>query len=234
MSRIKQFGAVFAAAALLATSTFAEDRPHNQSGDWRRDGRHEQRDDRRDDRRNDRYNERRNLSAQGRITNLQRERDGYRVQLDRGNQWYYVPGSAWKSNRGRNVDVRIGVSIRLGGGYYDDRGYIHCDDAYIDDDYGYGRNDGYGRDGYGHRERYLTGYVQRVDYRRDVLELRDERSGRSITVDMRRVDRRSNRRGRGIDVNDLRRGDYIELSGQWLRGHVFEADSIDGLDSRRR
>lgn len=218
MNRIKQFGAVFAATAVLATSMFADPRPQNGSGDWRGNGRGQNRNDR-----NDRYEQRRDLSAHGRITNLHREREGYRVQLDRGSQWYYVPGSAWRSSRGRNIDLRVGVSIRLGGGYYDDRGYIHCNDAYLDD---HGYNDGY-------RDTYLTGYVQRVDYRRDVLEVRDERSGRSVTVDMRRLDRRNRRSSRGIDVNDLRRGDYIELSGQWVRGNVFEADFIDGVDSRR-
>lgn len=227
MKRIKQLAAVLAVTTVFGASTFAEDRPHNQSGDWR-NGRSESRDGARYEGRGE---GRRNLSAQGRITNLQRERDGYRVQLDRGNQWYYVPQSAWRGSRNRSsVDLRIGVSIRLGGGYYDDRGYISCDDAYVDDGYGDYRNDGYRNDGYG--DSYLTGYVQRVDYRRDVLELRDARTGRSITVDMRNVDRRGRHR-RGVDVSDLRRGDYIEIAGDWSRRNVFRADYIDSVDSNR-
>ena len=221
MKRIKQLAAVLAVTTMFGASTFAEDRPQNQSGDWRNGARYEGRGN----------DQRRNLSAQGRITNLQRERDGYRVQLDRGNQWYYVPQSAWRGSRGHNnVDLRIGVSIRLGGGYYDDRGYIYCDDAYVDDGYGYGdrRND---RD-YGYRDSYLSGYVQRIDYRRDVLELRDARTGRNVTVDMRNVDRRGRHR-RSIDVSDLRRGDYIEIAGDWSRRDVFRADSIDSVDSGR-
>ena len=217
MKKIRQFGAVLAVSALVATSTFADDRPRNGSGDGRGgrgDGRYE-RNDRRGDNRGGR-----NLSAQGRISNLHRERGGYRVQLDRGSQWYYVPSSAWRSNR--NVDLRIGISIRLGGGYYDDRGYIYVSDADYYDDYGY-RDRGYNNG-------YVSGTVVRIDHRRDVLELRDSRSGRHVTVDARRVDRRNRR---GIDVADLRRGDYVELEGEWLRGNVFQAYRIDAVDSRR-
>lgn len=199
MNKIKKFGAVLAVSTLFVTSTFAESRPRNEA-DWRRA---ERREERRDDRRN--------LSAQGRVTNLHRERDGYRVQLDRASQWYYVPSSAW---RGNNRGLSIGISVRLGGGYYDDRGYIYVSNADIYDR----RGDG-----------YVSGVVQRIDYRRDVLEIRDQRSGRSITVDARRADRRR----QGIDVSDIRRGDYVELEGAWVRGNVFQADRIDALDSRR-
>lgn len=216
INEMKKFGAVLAVVALFATSTFADDRPRNGSNEWRGGNRDRGRDSRSDGR----YDNRRDLSAQGRITNLHRERDGYRVQLDRGSQWYYVPSSAYRS-RGRNIDLRIGVSIRLGGGYYDDRGYIHCNDAYLDD-YGYGSS--YDRGS-------VRGTVQRVDYRRNVLEVRDERSGRYVTVDMRSMERRG-RRSRGIDAEDLRRGDYVELEGQWVRGNVFQAYRIDSVDSR--
>lgn len=232
MNKIRQFGAVLAISALCVTSTFAESRPRNGSerrdergdnrgnrGDNRGDNRGNNRGDGRYERRDDRYS--RNLSAQGRISNLHRERDGYRVQLNRGSQWYYVPSSAWRSHGRRNFDLRIGVSIRLGGGYYGDRGYIHVSDAdWYGDDYGY-------RDG-GYNDGYISGTVQDVDYRRDVAVIRDERTGRHVTVDMRRADRR-----RGIDVADLRRGDYVELEGSWVRGNVFSASRIDSLDSRR-
>lgn len=218
MKKIKQFGAVVAAMTMFAASTFADDRPRNGS-DWR-NGRG---DDRGWERRDERHRDRgaRNLSAQGRITNLYREHGGYRIQLDRGSQWYYVPQSAWSRHRGRNADLRIGVSVRLGGGYYDDRGWIHCSDIDSIDDYGY-------RDRY--RDHFVSGIVRRIDYRRDVLELRDERTGRSITVDARRADRRNRR---GIDLADIRRGDYVELEGSWVRGNVFEAYRIDAVDSRR-
>ena len=225
MNRIKKFGAVLAVSALVATSTFADQRPRNGSEEWRggrgdgrRDGGYE-RNERRGDQRGAR-----NLSAQGRISNLHRERDGYRVQLDRGNQWYYVPSSAWRSRgNGRNLDLRVGGSIRLGGGYYDDRGYVYVNEAdYYGDDYGY-RDRGYNNG-------FVSGIVTRVDDRRDVIQLRDERTGRHVTVDARRADRRNRR---GIDVADLRRGDYVELEGEWVRGNVFQASRIDAVDSRR-
>jgi hypothetical protein len=218
MKKIRQFGAVLAAMTMFAASTFADDRPRNGS-DWRGGRGNDRGWERRDDR------GARNLSAQGRITNLHRENGGYRIQLDRGSQWYFVPQSAWSRHRaGRNVDLRVGVSIRLGGGHYGDRGYIYCDDIdYIEDGYGY-------RDRDRHRDNYVSGTVRRIDYRRDIVELREQRTGHVITVDARRADRRSRR---GIDVADLRRGDYVEFEGNWVRGNVFQARRIDGLDSRR-
>ena len=220
MKGIKQFGAVLAVSAMFAASTFADSRPRNES-DWRtsgrNDGRNDERYERRDDRRDDRGG--RNLSAQGRVTSLHRERDGYRLQLDRGAQWYYVPAAAW---RARNRGLSIGLTIRLGGGYRDDRGYIYVSDAdyYEGGGYGHGRGDG-----------WISGVVRRVDYRRNVLEIRDERTRRNITVDARAADRRNRR---GIDVSDLQRGDFVELEGAWVRGNVFQAHRIDSVDSRRR
>ncbi|HYR28162.1 MAG TPA: hypothetical protein VEU30_06825 [Thermoanaerobaculia bacterium] len=228
MKKIKQIAAVFAVGALFAASTFAEERPRNGSDGWRggrgdnrNDGRYE-RNERRDDRNN---RGARNLSAQGRVSSVHRHGDGYRVQLDRNNQWYYVPSNAWRGSRGngRNWDLRVGVSIRLGGGYYGDGGYVHVSEADYYDDYGY-RDRGY-NDG------FIAGTVIRVSDRRDVIELREERTGRRVTVDARVADRRGNRRG--IDVSDLRRGDYVELEGEWIRGNVFQAYRIDGVDSRR-
>lgn len=216
MKKIRQFAAVLAVSAMFATSTFADDRPRN-GADWRGDrDRYERREDR----------GARNLSAQGRISNLHRDRGGYRLQLERSSQWYYVPQSAWRGSRGgRDLDLRVGVSVRLGGGYYGDGGYIHVSDAeFYGDDYGY-RDRDRGR----YRDSFVSGTVVRVDYRSDVLELRDERTGRRVTVDARRADRRNRR---GIDVSDLRRGDYVELEGEWVRGNVFKAWRIDGVDSR--
>lgn len=219
MKGIKHFGAVLAVATMFAASTLADSRPRNES-EWRHGERNGGRSDERYERRDDRRDHRggRGLSAQGRVTSLHRERDGYRLQLDRGGQWYYVPASAW---RARNRGLAIGLPIRLGGGYYDDRGYIHVSDAdyYDDRGYGHGRGDG-----------WVSGVVRRVDYRRDVLEIRDERTGRTITVDARRADRRNRR---GIDVSDLQRGDFVELEGAWVHGNVFRAYRIDSVDSRR-
>ena len=73
----------------------------------------------------------------------------------------------------------------------------------------------------------LTGVVERVDHRRGVAFLRDRRGGRAIPVEMVR------RNTRGIDLNDIRRGDVVTFIGDWKRGGVFEAWRIDEVDSGR-
>jgi hypothetical protein len=76
---------------------------------------------------------------------------------------------------------------------------------------------------------FLRGEVERVDRRRGVVVLRETRGGRSIVVEM-------SGRGssRGIDVGDLRRGDYVTFAGDWSRNGVFTARRIDNVDSGRR
>ena len=217
MNRIKHFAAAFLVTMLFGASTFADDRHRNGSDDWRADGRSEGRYDRRD------------VSAQGRITNLYREPGGYRLQLDGRPQWYFVPASAWRGSHGRDFDLRIGVAVGLGGGYYDQRGWIRCEEAWIDGDGDYDDRDRGDR----YRDDLVAGTVMRIDYQRHVLELRDRRTGRVVIVDLHRAERRS-RRSRGLDVSDVRRGDYVEISGDWVRGGVFRADHIESIDTHRR
>lgn len=73
----------------------------------------------------------------------------------------------------------------------------------------------------------LTGVVERVDHRRGVAFLRDRRGGRAIPVEMVR------RNTRGVDLDDIRRGDVVTFIGDWKRGGVFEAWRIDDVESRR-
>ena len=193
----------------------------DRNGGWR-DGNRGQRDG---------VENRRNITAEGKVTRLDREGDGYRVQLDRGNYSFFVPDAQVNNaRRGRNSrELRIGVSIRLGG-YYDPRGYVYATSAdWLDDDYyddrGY-RDDRY-NDNYNDND-YLRGYVERVDYRHDVVLLRDERSGRRIAVDMHSVSRRS------ADADELRRGDFVRISGEWRRNGVFDADHVRIERDRRR
>jgi len=89
-----------------------------------------------------------------------------------------------------------------------------------------------GRNGrYERRDRTATiaGTVERIDYRRDVIVLREARSGRNIVIDMDRVENRRRR----ADLNDLRRGDFVRLTGEWDRDG-FEAYRIDDIRSARR
>lgn len=194
-----------ALALVLATPSFA------QSRDERRRNNNDDRDrGRTQSSRSYRENER--VTAEGRVSSFKRERDGYRVQLDQGRYSYWVPQSYF---RNRNRGLSVGLSIRLGGVFRN--GSIYVDAVNWPGDRGYGYNDG-----------VVNGFVDRVDVRRDTLWLRDDRGGELIAVEL----RDSNRRGR-IDLRDLRRGDYVELSGQWARGGVFEAYRIEDVRSRR-
>ena len=219
MSRTKRLAVSVTTAAalatLLSTSAFAESR--NQNGTWRdnRDERGSRQSSRDDDNRRYRDNER--VTVQGRVRSFRQERDGYRLNLDRDRYSYWVPGSHF---RNRSRGLRVGINIRLGGVFRS--GSIYVDNVGWPDD-GYYNNDRY-------RDDYLRGVVERVDLRRDILVLRDDYSGRYVSVDMRRTD---SRRNRSVDLNDLRRGDYVSLSGDWSRG-VFTAYRIESVRSSRR
>lgn len=139
-----------------------------------------------------------------------------------------IPASAFADSRPQNVTgswndpYRDAVRNVRNDRDRDDR---YRDDRYRDDRYRDDRRDDRRRS----RDRdYISGYVERIDHRRDVLVLREGRGGRRVTVVMPRGDRR-----RGVDLNDLRRGDYVELTGDWERNGLFEAWRIDNVRSRR-
>ena len=212
MKKTRQLTAVTAVlVTALATSAFAETRHRNETNDgWRGDNR--------------RGESQRSFTMEGRVRSFDRDRDGYRVQLDRGDAWYYVPQSAL-----RNRGLKVGVSLRFTG-YYDSRGYgqvSSCD--WIDDGGYYDRNNRRGG-GYGNYDRdFVRGVVERVDYRRGTLLLRDERSNRRVTVVM----AGGSRNRRGVDLDDLRRGDFVTFAGDWDRRGVFEAYRIENVRNGR-
>jgi hypothetical protein len=157
------------------------------------------------------YRENQRINATGKVSSFNRERDGYRVQLDRG-QSFWVPQSTF-GNRAR--DLRVGVSITLGGIFRG--GSIYADAVSWPNEYGqYGYGNGYDRG-------FVRGVVDRVDYRTGTVWLRDDASGRLITADV-----------NGRALRNLRRGEYVELSGQWIRGGVFDVARIDNIGSYRR
>ncbi|MGA8810537.1 MAG: hypothetical protein WB973_21910 [Thermoanaerobaculia bacterium] len=145
---------------------------------------------------NNAYRENQRINATGKVSSFSRERDGYRVQLDRG-QSFWVPQSKF-GNRAR--DLRVGVSINLGGIFRG--GSIYADAVSWPTAYGY--SDG-----------FVRGVVDRVDYRTGTVWLRDQASGRLVTADV-----------NGRSLRTLRRGEYVELSGQWIGGGVFDVASI--------
>jgi len=200
-----------ALALVMATSAFAAPAP--QRGNDRSPDRNNDRNGRTESRGTYRDNQRVNTS--GKISSFARENGGYRVQLDRGRESYWIPESRMR-NRGR--DLRVGISVVLGGVFRGGR--IDVDAVSWPDDRGY-RNDNY-------RDDYVRGIVERVNLRDGVLLLRDSSTRQTIEVDM-----RDTRRSSQIDLGDLRRGDSVTISGQWLRGGRFVAEDIESVNTRR-
>ncbi len=198
---------VVALALMTAAPTFAQSRGERGSRDDR--GRSESY--RRDNSSSRTYRDNDRVSVRGQVSSFSRERDGYRVRLSGRRESYWVPQSYFR-NRGRGLSV--GVQIVLGGVFRG--GSVYVDDVNWPD----GAYDRYGYD-----NGYLAGTVERVDYRYGTADIRDNRSGRIVRVDMRDSGRR------GLDFNDMRRGDYVELSGRWSGG-VFEAYNIDAIRDR--
>lgn len=231
MKKMKQLSAriavVAGAATLLAASAFADSRPSDETswrerdrGDVRRDGeRDRERDRRGDDSRNggrrdddrgryendhdERYSrdrgyessrDRRPYQTSGRISHVDRYRNGYRVYVGGARYPFFVPERYYRRDR-----FRVGAVISIGG-YYNPAGYY---------DY-YERRGGYSRPD-------LRGVVESVDRRRDTFVIRTERSGRFVTVVSR-------------DRRHVRRGDYVELYGDWSRRGIFRADDVDLID----
>jgi hypothetical protein len=145
---------------------------------------------------NDSYRDNQRVTESGRITSFARERDGYRVGLDRGGS-YWVPES-----RGRGL--RVGLSVNLGG--------IFNGGSFIVDNVGYPA-------GYAYETGYVRGVVDRVDYRTGTVWLQDDSTGAEIRAAV----------GNGYALNGLRQGEFVELTGQWLGGGVFNVARIASI-----
>lgn len=194
-----------AVALLLAAPSFAQSRYDGNRND--NDRGRQTTDARNDDHRsndNNGYRENQRVTMSGKISSFSRERNGYRLQLDRG-QSYWVPQSAF-GNRAR--DLRAGISISLGG--------IFRGGAISFDAVSWPAASAYGN-GYAYGNGFVRGIVERIDYRNATLVVRDQATGRLITAEM-----TAGSRGRNI-----RRGDFVRLTGQWIRGGVFDVTSIN-------
>lgn len=132
-----------------------------------------------------------------------------RIEPYRGDYRVWVGGSRYPfhvpASHYRRNRWGVGVEIRIGGIYNPGGYYDYYEDGYRDSR----RND------------YVRGVVVDVDRRSFVL--RDDRSGERLRVLM---------VGRDRTFDHIRRGDYIEVTGDWTRG-VFEGYRADILDSRR-
>lgn len=207
-------------AALMATSTFAENRPADATAhsDYQlvQYGRGERRDQ-----------PRRSTSVDGRIRSIQRDRDGYRVELDRGDYVFWVPDLVVDATRGRmrTADLRVGASIRIEGWNDRDRVIRATRLEWLG-----------GNGGWGDRDREsridphsLRGIVTDVNFRRNTIVVREFGTGRVVAVEMMRGD---NRRNRSYDLDRVHRGDSIMLSGEMVRGGGFRAWRIDEFRDR--
>jgi hypothetical protein len=150
----------------------------------------------------------------GRISRIEHWNGGYRVWFGGFGYPFFVPEA-----RFRLFNWRVGLSIHLGGfwnplGYYD---YYDGVDPYYSAGIGYAP-------GTVATSGYIRGVVESVDYRRGSMVIRDDASGSFVTVMMRGDDPR---------FDSLRNGDYVNLSGDWVRGY-FEAYRVDNVDDGYR
>jgi hypothetical protein len=190
------------AMTLAAPSLFADNRRPETTDGWR-----------------GRSHDSRQVTVDGRISDIDRDRNQIVIRLDRGGYVLLVEPQMrveTLSNRRGRASVRQlerGDSIRATGSL--DRGSrMNVDRLTLV------REEDNRRDA---DDRYLTGIVQSVDRRGEVLWIELQRTGRVVAVDVRRVDRNSRR----FDVDDLRRGDRISVRGDWQRNGRFEAERVE-------
>jgi hypothetical protein len=158
--------------------------------------------------------------GRGRIERVVPYHGGYRVWLGGWGYPFFVPYRFYDPFR-----FRIGLFVGFPA-YWDPYGYYSVYGSYWDPYYsdGYYRGGGY----YGDYDRISSvgGTVQSVDLNTGVVTIEDNRTRRIISA---LLPPRDNR------VDEIRPGDYIVLSGDWVRGrrYDFDADRLDRFDPRR-
>jgi hypothetical protein len=197
------------AATLSAASLFADSRPQDRTNDGWRQSRGTRR-----------------VTFEGRIRDIDRERNGFVIRLDRGDATLFAERDTNVISYARNRDggrtrvndLERGDKIRATA-LVDGRGYAFVEriDLVFDADRG-GRNDRKGHDAI-----YLTGTVQSIDLRRGHLVIRDDRTGRFITVTVRQRERDD----ASASIDNLRRGERVIIGGELQSNGQFEADRID-------
>jgi hypothetical protein len=209
---LSKVAGIAAAALLFGTSAFADSRPLFATVAVAQEGRGY---DRRD-------HDRHNVNVDGRVTNITRERSGYRVELDRGGYSFWVPDL----NMGRHGHgaLRIGINVRIGGVYEPRYGYVVAD-TYDWLDEGPVPAPGY------RTAVLIHGSIDRINRREETLWLRLD-DGRMVSVDMTRNDRHWNR-NHGVDIGDLHRGDRVTFSGSWTRRDLFSVNHVESVRTGR-
>jgi tRNA(Ile2) C34 agmatinyltransferase TiaS len=186
MNSTKKLAAITALVAALATpSLFADNRRPETTDAWR-----------------GRSNDSRRVTVTGRIRDIDRDRNGFVIRLDRGGYTLVVNDARDARRLDRGDEIRATGSVDRGRMYVDRISLLRDDDS---------------------NDRSLRGIVTQVDRRGNVVWVELERAGRVVAIDVRRVDRNSRR----YDVDDLRRGDRITVRGEWQRNGRFEAERVD-------
>lgn len=203
---------IAAAALLVGTSAFADSRPLFATVSVADQGRDYERRD----------HDRRNVSVEGRVTRITPERQGYRVVLDHGEYAFWVRDL--NTGRRGHGALRVGINIRIGGFYEPRYGYVVADSYDWLDEGPVVREPGV------RTAVLLRGRIDRINRREETLWLRLD-DGRMINVDMRRNDRHWN--NRGVDIDDLHRGDRVTLSGNWTGRDLFLVNHVEGVRSGR-
>jgi hypothetical protein len=140
----------------------------------------------------------------GRVSRYDRYNGGYRVWIVGAPYPFFIPEARFRLF----PRFGVGIDIRLGG-YYNSAGYYD----YYDGPAGV------------YSSGTIRGVVESVDYRRGTFVLRDDQSGNFVTSVMTGGDR---------SWDDLRAGDYVEVSGDWTRSGVFQAYRLDNIGEYRR
>lgn len=199
MKRHHNLAAVAAVAlTLVATSLFADDRHRGRTDDWRGRGSIGQ-----------------VVTISGRIADVDRERNGYVIELDRGGAVFATSrtdidsdlslrnGNRSRSTRRAVRNLERGDWIRATG-RAGDRGVVYASRIVVEDE----------------RDR-MSGRVESIDHHRSSIVIRDDRSGRRVEVDLRRLDYRDRN-----ELARLRRGAWVSVQGEWTRDR-FLARRVD-------
>ena len=164
------------------------------------------------------YNDGHRFYGRGRIDRIVPYRGGYRVWLGGWGYPFFVPYRFYDPFRFR-LGLFIGVNA-----FYDPLGYYSM--------YGW-PSDPYPpaapvyRDGGDYQDSStLRGTVESVDLQTGIVIINDDASRRRVAA---LLPPRDNR------VDDIRPGDFVELSGEWTRGrgYDFDADRLERFDPRR-
>lgn len=208
---LSKIAGIGAAALLLGSSAFADSRPLFATVSVADQGRDYERRD----------HDRRNVTIEGRVTRITPDRQGYRVVLDHGDYAFWVRDL----NAGRygHGALRVGINIRIGGFYEPRYGYV------IADTYDW-LDEGRPMPPAEYRGVMIHGRVDRINRREESLWLRLD-DGRMVKLDMTRNDRHWN--NRGVDIEDLHRGDRVTVSGNWTRGDIFFVHHVESVRTGR-